>query len=103
MQFQSVLAKNPMSVQATYDRALIADRQSRYHDAREGYLRTLQLEPKMADARYNLVLMTHAHGATMEAKHHLDVFAASYPGDARVTQLRQALATPSGVKAMTVQ
>ena len=59
-------------MQATYDCALIADRQGRYHDAREGYLRTLQLDPKSADARYNLVLLTQGHGATLEAKHHLD-------------------------------
>jgi superkiller protein 3 len=102
VQFQHVLAENPMSAQATYDHALVADRQSRYHDAREGYLRALQLDPKNADARYNLTIMTHTHGATMEAKHHLDVFAATFPGDARIAQLTQALAVPSPVKAMTL-
>ena len=88
-------------MQATYDRALVADRQSRYHDAREGYLHTLQLDPTNADARYNLVVLTHGHGATLEAKHHFDVFVSSYPADRRIEQLRQVLATPSPARAMT--
>jgi tetratricopeptide (TPR) repeat protein len=100
-QFQRVLAEDPASVQATYDHALIADRQLRYHDAREGYLRTLQLDPKNADARYNLVLLTHAHGATLEAKHHLEAFQSSYPGDPRAQQLATVVALPSPMKAMT--
>jgi tetratricopeptide (TPR) repeat protein len=100
-QFQQVLARDPNSVQATYDRALVADRLSRYHDAREGYLHTLQLDPANADARYNLVLLTHGHGATLEAKHHYEVFVTSYPGDHRSEQLRQVLATPSPTRAMT--
>jgi tetratricopeptide (TPR) repeat protein len=100
-QFQRVLSRDPGVVQAIYDRALIADRQSHYHDAREGYLRTLQLDPKSADARYNLAILTHAQGATMEAKHHLDVFVASYPTDPRIPELRQALAAPPPVKALT--
>ena len=100
-QFQSALAKDPTSVQATYDHALVADRQARYHDAREGYLRTLQLDPTNADARYNLVVLTHGHGATLEAKHHFDVFVTSYPTDRRIAQLRQVLAAPSPTRAMT--
>jgi tetratricopeptide (TPR) repeat protein len=101
-QFERVLAEDPTSPQATYDCALVADRQLRYHDAREGYLRALQLDPKNADARYNLVILTHANGATLEAKHHLDVFEASYPGDPRIPQLRGALGTPSPMRAMTL-
>jgi len=100
-QFVKVLERDPDSAQATYDHALVADRQSRYHDAREGYLRTLKLDPQNADARFNLVLLTHGHGATLEAKHHFDVFQASYPNDARIAQLKQLLAAPSPVKAMT--
>ncbi len=101
-QFQHVLAEDPRSEQATYDRALIADRQSRYHDAREGYLRALQIEPKNADARYNLVLLTQAQGATLEAKHHFEMFVASYPADPRIAELREKLAAPVAKKAMTV-
>ena len=101
-QFQRVLAEDPASVQATYDRALVADRQLRYHDAREGYLRTLQLDPKNADARYNLVLLTQGHGATLEARHHLEVFQTTYPGDPRIGRLMSVVAAPSPVRAMTI-
>jgi Flp pilus assembly protein TadD len=93
-QFTHVIAEDPSNVQATYDHALVADRQQRYHDAREGYLRTLALEPGNADARYNLVVLTHAHGASLEAQHHVDEFALKHPNDGRVLALRQLVATP---------
>jgi thioredoxin-like negative regulator of GroEL len=94
VQFAHVLAEDPASVQATYDHALVADRQQRYHDAREGYLHTLALDATNAEARYNLVVLTHAHGATLEAQHHVDEFAAKHPNDARLITLRQILASP---------
>jgi Flp pilus assembly protein TadD len=94
VQFTHVLAEDSSNVQATYDHALVADRQQRYHDAREGYLRTLALDPMNAEARYNLVVLTHAHGATLEAQHHVTEFAAKHPSDARLQTLRQLLATP---------
>jgi len=95
VQFVHVLAEDPASVQATYDHALVADRQQRYHDAREGYLRTLSLDATNAEARYNLVVLTHAHGATLEAQHHVDEFAAKHPNDARLLALRQLMTTPA--------
>jgi len=94
VQFTHVLAEDASNVQATYDHALVADRQQRYHDAREGYLRTLALDATNAEARYNLVVLTHGHGATLEAQHHVDEFAAKHPNDARLLALRQLLATP---------
>jgi Tfp pilus assembly protein PilF len=94
VQFVHVLTEDPASVQATYDHALVADRQQRYHDAREGYLHTLALDATNAEARYNLVVLTHAHGATLEAQHDVDEFAAKHPNDARLITLRQILATP---------
>jgi Flp pilus assembly protein TadD len=93
-QVAHVLTEDPASVQATYDHALVADRQQRYHDAREGYLHALALDPTNAEARYNLVVLTHAHGATLEAQHHVDEFAAKHPNDARLITLRQIVATP---------
>jgi tetratricopeptide (TPR) repeat protein len=95
VQFAHVLAEDPTVVQAAYDHALVADKQHRYHDAREGYLRVLQLDPSSADARYNLVLLTHSHGADQEARHHLDELAARHPGDARLAWLRQLVSPPA--------
>ncbi len=94
VQFAHVLTEDPANVQATYDHALVADRQQRYHDAREGYLHTLSLDATNAEARYNLVVLTHAHGATLEAQHHVDEFAAKHPNDARLIALRQLLTQP---------
>jgi tetratricopeptide (TPR) repeat protein len=91
-QFERVLAEDPSNSQAAYDHALVADREHRYHDAREGYLRALELDANNADARYNLVFLTHSHGAALEAQHHFDVFRASYPNDGRITALRQLVA-----------
>jgi tetratricopeptide (TPR) repeat protein len=98
VQFGHVLAEDPTVIQAAYDHALVADKQHRYHDAREGYLRVLQLDPTSADARYNLVLLTHAHGADQEARHHVDEFAVRHPGDGRIAWLRQ-LVSQSGADA----
>ena len=100
-QFQRVLAEDPQSAAATYDHALVADRQGRYHDAREGYLHAIQLDPKNADARYNLVVLTHGHGATLESQHHFEVFTATFPNDARIAALRNLVATVPPVKAMS--
>ena len=100
-QFQRALAEDPECGPAIFDRALIADKQLRYHDAREGYLKTLQLDPKNADARYDLVVLTHANGATREARHHLEVFRAAYPTDPRAPSLEALLAQPAPVKALS--
>ncbi|HEY2516045.1 MAG TPA: tetratricopeptide repeat protein [Polyangiaceae bacterium] len=100
-QFQRVLTEDPQSAAATYDHALVADRQGRYHDAREGYLHAIQLDPKNADARYNLVVLTHGHGATLESQHHFEVFTATFPTDPRIGALRNLVATVPPVKAMS--
>ena len=92
--FRAVLAADPNDVQATYDVALVAQKKNQYREAREGYLRTLRLDPTMSDARYNLVVLTHDLGATMEAAHHADEFAAAYPHDPRIATLRRLVATP---------
>ncbi len=101
-EFQAILASEPNNVQATYDSALVAQKKSQYREAREGYLRTLKLEPSMADARYNLVVLTQGLGATMEAQHHLDEFVAAYPNDPRATSLRQLLTAPPPRRAVTL-
>ncbi len=101
-EFQAILAAEPDNVQATYDAALVAQKKNQYRDAREGYLRALKLDPTLSDARYNLAVLTYAQGATMEAQHHVDEFAAAYPSDPRIAALRQILATPPPRRALTV-
>ncbi len=101
-ELHAVLAAQPSSAQATYDLALIAQKKNQYRDAREGYLRALKLDPQMADARYNLVVLTRDLGATLEAQHHVDEFVAAYPNDPRILALRMLVATPPPRRALTV-
>jgi thioredoxin-like negative regulator of GroEL len=101
-EFQAVLAADPTNVQATYDAALVAQKRNQYREAREGYLRVLRLDPTMSDARYNLVVLTHDLGATMEAAHHADAFAAAYPQDPRIATLRRIVAAPPPREALTI-
>lgn len=101
-QFQNVASADPASVQAVYDLALIAQRRDQYREAREGYLRTLRMDPNLSDARYNLVVLTHDHGATLEAQHHVDEFAKAYPNDPRIATLRGILATAPARNALTI-
>jgi tetratricopeptide (TPR) repeat protein len=89
--FEKAAVLAPGDARVLYDQALVAQKQGRYRDAREGYLRALAVDPKMADARYNLVVLTHAAGADDEARHHLDLLAAIAPGDARLVALRASL------------
>lgn len=82
------LAKSlPADADVAYDLALIADREGRYNDAREAYLRALQLRPDFADARYNLALLTLRYGAADEARSHARRFRASWPKDPRGPEL----------------
>jgi hypothetical protein len=71
--------------------ALNAQKDGRYHDAREGYLRALSLDPKMADARYQLAVITQAAGAYGEAEHNIEQLEAISPNDPRVAELRARL------------
>jgi tetratricopeptide (TPR) repeat protein len=91
-QFKAALAVDPTNVQATYDTALVAQKKNQYHDAREGYLRTLKLDPAYADAHFNLIVLTFNAGAVGEAQHHLEQFSAKCPTDPRLPQLRGMLA-----------
>ncbi len=93
-QFVHVLMEDPTNFEATYDHALVCDRQKRYDDAHDGYLRALALDPSNADARYAMVVLSHAHGAPIEARHNLDELAARHPDDERLPALRQLVARP---------
>jgi Flp pilus assembly protein TadD len=74
--------------------AQAAQRQGRFHDAREGYLNALALDPALADARYNLAVLTHAAGADEEANHDLAELERIAPGDPRIAQLKALLGKP---------
>jgi Flp pilus assembly protein TadD len=71
-----------------------AQRQGRFHDAREGYLNALALDPTLADARYNLAILTHSAGANEEASHDLAELEKIAPGDPRIAQLKALLNKP---------
>jgi Flp pilus assembly protein TadD len=79
---------------AVLETAQAAQRQGRFHDAREGYLRALALDPTLADARYSLAILTHAAGANEEASHDLAELEKIAPGDPRIAQLKELLKAP---------
>jgi tetratricopeptide (TPR) repeat protein len=89
--FDTAAKDSPTDARAAFDAAVIAQQQGRYHDAREGYLKALSLDPKMADARYNLVILTHARNADDEARHHLAELKAIAPNDPRIPGLEAQL------------
>ena len=89
--FDSAAKDAPNDARTVFDAAVIAQQQGRYHDAREGYLRALALDPKMSDARYNLVILTHARNADDEARHHLSELKSIAPNDPRIPGLEAQL------------
>lgn len=91
--FEKMLALDPKDFEAHYNLGAVYHRLDRYRLARESYLAALKLQPRFADARYNMVLLTHQAGASEEAKHHLRKFAAAFPKDPRLARLQAALAS----------
>lgn len=90
--FESALAANPYDVEAAINAAVCQDRLGKYRGAREGYLRVLQLDPKHAQARYFLAVLTGKAGATQEARHHATKLAELVPpDDERLGKLHTAL------------
>ena len=92
--FERVRANQPTNPAPVYNLALIADRAHRYQDAREGYLAALRLDPNLADARYNLAVLTARAGVAGEARHNLEELQRIAPTDPRIPSLRQALGPP---------
>jgi len=84
----------PDNPRVAFDMGVVAQSEGHYREAREAYLHALALDPTMADARYNLVVLTHSIKADDEARHHLDELAAISPGDPRIPAMRAALAKP---------
>ena len=81
----------PTDSLVAYDLGVVTQGEGHYREAREAYLRALAHDPKLADARYNLALLTHSIGADDEARHHLDELAAIAPNDPRLPALRVTL------------
>ncbi len=76
-----MLAERPQDADVQYNLALIADKRSKYNEARNGYLATLKLDPTYKAARYNLALLTFRRGVTDEAKNHAKKYAEMAPND----------------------
>jgi tetratricopeptide (TPR) repeat protein len=74
--------------------AQIDDKRDNFHDARESYLTCLRIDPKFADARYALAILTLRHGIKSEAKHNLDELAIIAPDDPRIPELRMMIDAP---------
>ena len=78
----------PDPARAAFERAFAAQQMGRFHEAREGYLRALALDPNLADARYQLALLTHAANTQDESRHDLAELERIAPGDPRISSLR---------------
>jgi tetratricopeptide (TPR) repeat protein len=93
----ALLQADPENARALYNRGVIAQRQGDYNVARTSYLGALGSDPSMADARYNLALLTWTNRVTDEARHHVAKFKEGWPADPRVAKLEAMLepATPT--------
>jgi len=85
--FERMRKLDSRDVAAIYNIAVVYHRQNRYRLAREEYLRALRINPRHADSRYNLVILTHGVGAQAEARHHLKKYAFLLPQDPRIPKL----------------
>ncbi len=90
---EPLVAASANDADARYDLALIADKKNDYNRAREGYLAALRADPKLANARYNLALLTLRRGVVEEARHHARKFAELAPGDPRAVELLRRIET----------
>jgi tetratricopeptide (TPR) repeat protein len=84
---KAMLAERPQDADVQYNLALIADKQNRYNEARNGYLAALKTDPTYRAARYNLALLTFRRGVTEEAKNHARKYAEMAPNDPAAAQL----------------
>jgi tetratricopeptide (TPR) repeat protein len=90
-----LVAADPADAEAQYDLALVADKQNRFNSARQGYLAALRADGKLADARYNITLLTLRHGIIDEARHHARQFREVFPNDPRNEALGRMVAAAS--------
>jgi len=84
---QELALTHPESADVAFNTGLIADKEGRYNEAREGYLAALRLRPTFANSRYNLALLTLRYGFTEEARNHAVRFREAFPEDPRGNDL----------------
>ena len=89
---EPLAAQDPNDPEVLYDLGLVADQKGDYNRARQGYLAALRADPKLASARYNLVVLTMNRGVLEESKHHLARFREAFPDDPRGPALARRLA-----------
>jgi tetratricopeptide (TPR) repeat protein len=77
--FRRLLDVEPRDREALFTDAICSDRLGQYHDAREGFLHVLQVDPAHVRARIQLVALTANSGALDEARHHLSKLEALLP------------------------
>jgi tetratricopeptide (TPR) repeat protein len=92
-EFRAITMEDPDDLDALFNLALIAQRQDRYTEAREGYLRVANLDPNNKNARYNLAILAHSIGANDEAQYHFTKFQSIAAGDDRIEKLKSLLET----------
>jgi tetratricopeptide (TPR) repeat protein len=76
---------------ALYQLGLLAERQGRFNDAREAFLRSLAAAPGARDPRMHLARLTAGAGARDEALHHLEMLLRDHPGDPEADALQRQL------------
>ncbi len=81
----------PKNARVAFDLGVIEEKDHHYREAREAFLHTLALDPKFADARYELAALAHSVKADDEARHHLEELTALAPTDPRIPELRATL------------
>jgi tetratricopeptide (TPR) repeat protein len=90
---EPVVAADANDAIAHYDLGLVHHRRDDYNRARKSYLAALRADPKHAEARLNLAMLCWKQGVQEEARHHVERFRASFPGDPRGDQLQAMLTT----------
>jgi tetratricopeptide (TPR) repeat protein len=91
--FEAVATASPRDLEAAFNLAMCSQKLGQYRDTREGLLRVLKLDPKHAQARYWLTLLTLSVGARAEAAHHRSKFLELVDsGDPQVAELERAFA-----------
>jgi tetratricopeptide (TPR) repeat protein len=89
---KKLVSEDPKDVDSLYYMALSQRRRDRYNAAREGFLGVLRLDAQHIDARFNLVTLTLAAGASQEAEHDYQELLQIAPvGDPRLNTARAAL------------